>query len=80
MSILETKIDIPALRFVTKSLRIQGTVIAPRSTNIDMLKFASDNGIRPIVQQFPLSVQGITKAMDLMKEGKLEYRAIFVAE
>lgn len=67
---------IPLMPLVTQGLRIEGSVIAPRHCNLEMLEFADRNHIRPMVQNFPLSARGITEAMDLLRRGKIKYRAV----
>ena len=41
-----------------------------------MLEFAARHNIRPMIQQFPMSVEGIEEAVGKLKEGKLRYRAV----
>jgi D-arabinose 1-dehydrogenase-like Zn-dependent alcohol dehydrogenase len=47
----------------------------PQSTN-DMLKFAARHGIKPMIERFPMSKQGLTDAMARLDEGTLRYRAV----
>jgi len=70
-----------AYRVITrKELRVQGTLVAPRQVHREMIEFARLHGIKPIIEQFPLMVEGITEAMDRLNEGKMRYRAVLVAQ
>jgi hypothetical protein len=44
--------------------------VAPRQVHREMIEFARLHGIKPIIEQFPLTVEGITEAMDRLNEGK----------
>ena len=61
-------------------LRLQGTVIAVRGIHREMLEFAAFHDIKPIVEEFPLSVTGATEAMKRLGKGKMQYRGVLVAE
>ncbi|KAF2639243.1 NAD(P)-binding protein [Massarina eburnea CBS 473.64] len=63
LSTLDREINIPAILLVIRALSIQGLAIALRCCSTEMLQFASRNMIRPIVETFLLTVEGITKAM-----------------
>lgn len=44
-----------------------------------MLRFAAQHKIKPIVQEFPMTVEGIEDAMDKLEKGLIRYRAVIVA-
>lgn len=68
----------PYLPLVMKALRIQGSLPAARGSQREMLQFAARHRIRPIVMTFPLSQNGIEKAMKTLREGKMRYRGVLV--
>jgi D-arabinose 1-dehydrogenase-like Zn-dependent alcohol dehydrogenase len=41
-----------------------------------MLQFAARHGIRPAIEEFSLTEEGFTKAIERMESGKLRYRAV----
>ena len=43
-----------------------------------MLRFAALHGIRPVIEQFPMSVDGIEDAMTKLEQGEVRYRAVMV--
>jgi D-arabinose 1-dehydrogenase-like Zn-dependent alcohol dehydrogenase len=55
-------------------------LVAPRQVHREMIEFAGLHGIKPIIEQFLLTVEGITEAMDILNEGKMRYRAVLVAQ
>lgn len=59
-------------------LRIQGTLPCSRGSHVKMLRFAALHGIRPVIEQFPMSVDGIEDAMTKLEQGKVRYRAVMV--
>ncbi|KAJ5322029.1 uncharacterized protein N7506_011159 [Penicillium brevicompactum] len=68
----------PYLPLVMKGLRIQGSLPAARGSQREMLQFAARHRIRPIVMTFPLSQNGIEKAMETLKEGRMRYRGVLI--
>jgi D-arabinose 1-dehydrogenase-like Zn-dependent alcohol dehydrogenase len=60
--------------------RIQGSAGAPRSEFPKMLKFAVDHDIKPIIMTWPLNKEGVEESMKTLREGKMRYRGVLVAE
>lgn len=72
--------SIPSLPFIQSGIRIQGTVVAARAVHRQMLDFAALHSIKPINMEFPLTQEGITKAMDTLREGKMRYRGVLIPQ
>lgn len=53
---------------------------ASRRNHIDALTFAARHNIRPWIEEFPMTVDGLTEALDRLSEGKIRYRAVLTAE
>jgi D-arabinose 1-dehydrogenase-like Zn-dependent alcohol dehydrogenase len=51
-----------------------------RNVHNKMLQFAAFHGIKPIIQTFPLNVEGIEEAMHKLEKGQLRYRAVLIAQ
>jgi D-arabinose 1-dehydrogenase-like Zn-dependent alcohol dehydrogenase len=62
----------------SKGLTIQGGTISSKGMHHQMLKFAEQHQIKPVIEEFSMSVVGITDAMQKLKEGKIRYRAVLV--
>jgi D-arabinose 1-dehydrogenase-like Zn-dependent alcohol dehydrogenase len=60
-------------------LRVQGSLVAARQIHREMLEFAAHHQIKPIVQTFPLNVDGITDAFNRLESGEMRYRGVLVA-
>jgi D-arabinose 1-dehydrogenase-like Zn-dependent alcohol dehydrogenase len=55
-------------------------LVAARQVHKEMLAFAAHHSIRPIIEQFPMTVEGITESMKKLEDGKMRYRAVVVAQ
>ena len=44
-----------------------------------MLNFAALHGIMPVIQEFPLTLEGIEEAIGKLEKGRIRYRAVLVA-
>lgn len=80
ITVSDEDLKMPYSPILFKELRIQGSLVAPRQVHREMIEFAALHGIRPIVETFPLNVEGITEAMDKLDRGQMRYRAVLVAE
>lgn len=72
--------SIPYMPLILNGIRIQGSVVAPRNIHRKMLEFASLHNIKPINMEFPMTEEGITKAMSTLNEGKMRYRGVLVPQ
>jgi D-arabinose 1-dehydrogenase-like Zn-dependent alcohol dehydrogenase len=70
----------PQLPLIQSGIRIQGSVIAPREIHRQMLTFVGHHGIKPIIQEFPMNVEGIEKAFKTLEDGDMRYRGVLVAQ
>jgi len=72
--------EIPYMTLLSLELRVQGSLVAPRQVHREMIEFAALHKIKPIIEKFPLTKDGITEAMEKLQAGKMRYRAVLVAE
>lgn len=80
LSVAEGDFHIPYMPMLEKGLTIQGSLVAPRYAHWHMLEFAARNGIKPILNEFPLSVEGIEDAFKTLNEGKMRYRGVLIPQ
>ncbi|KIJ66891.1 hypothetical protein HYDPIDRAFT_108838 [Hydnomerulius pinastri MD-312] len=80
LSVSEGELSIPYMAVVSNGIRIQGSICPSRGVHVKMLRFAAFHGIRPMTQEFPLSVEGIEEAMTKLDKGQLRYRAVLAAQ
>ena len=64
---------------VSRDLRIQGSLVAARQVHQEILEFASHHQIKLIIEEFPMTVEGITECMDKLTASKMRYRGVLVA-
>jgi len=72
--------SVPMLPLLVNGISIQGSAGAPRAQIRKMLDFAVFHGIKPTIMTWPLNTQGVEDAMRTLREGKMRYRGVLVAE
>ncbi|KAG9315196.1 NADP-dependent alcohol dehydrogenase [Chiua virens] len=80
MTVSHDNLIVPYLPSLLKGLRIQWTMVSSRALHKKMLHFAAQHHVKPIVQEFPFTVEGIEEAMKKLADGEIRYRAVLVAE
>ncbi|KAF8558173.1 GroES-like protein [Imleria badia] len=78
LTVSEQDLVLPAMAVLGAGLRIQGGLPCPRGSHVKMLRFAALHGIQPVIEEFPMSVDGIEQAMAKLEKGKIRYRAVMV--
>lgn len=78
LTVSQGDFKIPYMPIISGELKIQGSLVAARQVHRDMLDFAAHHQIRPIIQTFPMTVQGIEESMKTLDEGKMRYRGVLV--
>ncbi|KAG7085528.1 hypothetical protein E1B28_003087 [Marasmius oreades] len=68
---------VPYQQTMSKGMKVVGTLVASRYMETKMLEFAARHDIRPIVEKFPMSLEGIEEAVAKLQAGKIRYRAVF---
>ena len=71
---------IPLVKLIASGTRIQGSAGGPRSEFPKMLKFCVDHDIRPTIMTWPMNEKGIEDAMSTLREGRMRYRGVVIAE
>lgn len=71
---------VPYMPLLVQGVTVQGSIVAPRQIHKDMLEFAALHGITPVVQEFPMSEEGIKDAMDKLEKGEVHFRAVLKPE
>jgi len=77
---LENDMKIPYMPILLSGLKIQGSLVAARQIHKEMLAFAAKHNIRPMIQKFPMTVDGVTECFKTLEEGKMRYRGVLVAQ
>ena len=80
LTVTTGNLTVPYMPVILKGLKIQGSLVAPRQVHREMLEFAAAKNINPIVQTFPLDLDGINKAFETLEGGNMRYRGVLVAQ
>lgn len=76
----ETKLEIPFMKFLLTGRKIIGSTVPPKITYQEMLVFSALHGIRPTIDPFPLTLQGVKDSLKKLDEGEMRYRGVLYAE
>lgn len=69
---------VPALPLVIYGYSVIGSGGAHPQSIREMLSFAAKHNIKPLIEKFPMTKEGITEAMTKLEEGHIRYRAVLV--
>lgn len=78
LSVSQGNLEIPYMGLILQGISVQGSLVAPRILHRQMLEFAALHGIKPIVEKFPMTEEGIKDAIDKLEKGQVTYRAVLV--
>ncbi|KAI9851237.1 MAG: hypothetical protein M1838_004156 [Thelocarpon superellum] len=80
LSVSRENFVMPYGALLMQGLRVQGSLVASRGVHNKMLRFAAVHGIKPIIQTFPMNVQGIEECIETLDQGRMRYRGVLVVE
>lgn len=69
---------IPYMPLLVQGITVQGSIVAARALHRRMLAFADLHQIKPVVQTFDMTEEGIAEAMEKLDQGNITYRAVLV--
>lgn len=78
LSVSDDDFSIPYMPLLMAGIKVQGSIVASRVVHQRMLDFAALHKIEPIVEKFPMTVDGVTEAMHRLEEGDMRYRGVLV--
>jgi D-arabinose 1-dehydrogenase-like Zn-dependent alcohol dehydrogenase len=73
-------LSVPHLPFLMKSVNVIYSTNGPHDEYDKLLAFAALHQIRPIVEKFPMSTEGIEESMRKLESGEMRYRGVLVVE
>lgn len=77
---MDTKLAVPHMQFLLSGWKLIGSTTSPRIVYRRMLEFAALHGIRPTIERFPLTKQGVEHSLRRLDEGTMRYRGVLYAE
>ncbi|KAL1893340.1 putative secondary metabolism biosynthetic enzyme [Sporothrix stenoceras] len=79
--IIQTKdITVPYMPFILPGMKIIFSLGATRENEQNALKFADRHKIRPWIQEYPMTVDGLNSAFAGLDDGSMRYRAVLSKE
>ena len=79
LSVADGDLKLPYMPILAGGLTIVGSIVAARQIHREMLEFTAVHGIKPIIQKFPLSQEGVEAAFKQLEDGNMRYRGVLVA-
>lgn len=70
--------SVPIIPLITKALRVTGSGGARFWSMPAMLNFAAKHGIKPQTEKFDFTDEGVSQAIQKLKDGKMRYRGVVV--
>lgn len=80
MTIQQNPISIPYMPFVLPGHKLIASTEASYKNHFEMLAFAARHKIEPVVEEFPMTLQGAKVAFEKLEAGKMRYRGVLVRE
>ena len=72
----------PLKRFMDRSTgrKIIGSTVPPKIVYMQMLEFAALHEVKPVIDPFPLTKQGVEDSLKKLDAGHMRYRGVLYAE
>jgi D-arabinose 1-dehydrogenase-like Zn-dependent alcohol dehydrogenase len=71
---------LPAMQLFFQGYNVRSSLVASRARHDEMLHFAATHGVKPWIEEFPLSEEGMSEAVAKLKANKVRYRGVLVAK
>nr|OQO16088.1 hypothetical protein B0A51_16041 [Rachicladosporium sp. CCFEE 5018] len=78
LSVDEGNFSIPYMPLLLNGLRVQGSLVASRYIHQRMIAFAALHQIKPVLEKFPMSEEGINAAIKKLQDGEMRYRGVLL--
>ncbi|PON23364.1 hypothetical protein TGAM01_v207891 [Trichoderma gamsii] len=79
LTISSGNLEFPYMAMIGKELSIHGSCSSTPDEVQTMLQFAVKHDIKPSIERFPMTAEGITNAFERLEGGKLRYRGVLEA-
>ncbi|KAK4066291.1 uncharacterized protein Triagg1_8123 [Trichoderma aggressivum f. europaeum] len=76
LTISEGNLEFPYMPMIGKELSIHGSCSSTPEEVKTMLQFVVKHNIKPTIERFPMTSEGITNAFERLNSGKLRYRGV----
>jgi len=79
LTVSDGNLEIPSQTVIESGLKIVGSLVAARQVHREMLEFANRHGIKPMINTFPMTKEGVEQGFEALTSGKMRYRGVLVA-
>ncbi|KAJ9607569.1 hypothetical protein H2200_007647 [Cladophialophora chaetospira] len=69
----------PGWQMFFDGYNLRASLVSSRAEHADMLAFAAQHDIKPVIETFEMNKTGIDQAFEKLKSGKMRYRGVLVA-
>ncbi|PWZ01229.1 putative NADP-dependent alcohol dehydrogenase [Testicularia cyperi] len=80
LSVDEGDFVFPYMPIVGKQLKVQGSLVATRDVHAKMLEFAARHAVKPMIEEVPMTEEGINNAVARLQKGDVRYRFVAVSQ
>ena len=80
LSLSHDDLKLPYTTVLMKELRVIGSFVANRYFHREMIRFAAERGIRPVIEVLPMTEDAINTAMDRLNKGDVRYRFVLKSQ
>lgn len=80
LSVDNNDLKMPYMALLGNELKVQGSLVAARQVHRDMLTFAAHHQIKPIIEEFPMTEEGIAKCIEKLENGEMRYRGVLAVQ
>ncbi|KAK4083023.1 uncharacterized protein Triagg1_1913 [Trichoderma aggressivum f. europaeum] len=78
LSVSSDNLEIPYMPLIMNGITIHGSLVASRNIHRKMLEFAALHKIKPVIERFEMSEEGINKAFERLEASKVQYRVVLL--
>lgn len=78
MTITEEELVIPFMPFLLTEVSFVGACTSTPESVEQMLRFAAKHGVKPVLEKFPFTLDGISSALKKLEDGGMRYRGVLV--
>ncbi|KAH7040246.1 chaperonin 10-like protein [Microdochium trichocladiopsis] len=78
LSVSAGNFEIPYMPLLAQGLNVVGSLVATRVMHREMLSFAAVHGVKPVIETFPMTEEGVNDAIKKLNDGKVHFRAVLI--
>ncbi|PKI85347.1 alcohol dehydrogenase (NADP(+)) [Malassezia vespertilionis] len=80
LTVSDEEFRFPYSSILLKELRVIGSLVARRQVHREMMEFSALNDVRPMVEELPMTEEGLNKAFARLEKGDVRYRFVLKSQ